>query len=206
MLLNELPNPLGGKLILSQNEHVRFIDDASLIITPSSGRLGILLLTDDRLVFEFEGQVSARELTAVEGVTVEKNLLYNRRFSDALKITWGPTSKEVFVIHNTRSKYSTEAVASTTLELRRRMTVREQASHSTQIVMDFSWMRDYLSRGGLVITTVKCPQCGGNVDLPEIGKATKCKYCGSTLYAQDLFARLKELVSGSVTGQKFDKP
>jgi len=59
---------------------------------------------------------------------------------------------------------------------------------------DFAWIRDYLDKGGLVLTTIKCPQCGANLDLPKEGNNTRCKYCGASIYAQDILEKFKGLL------------
>ena len=61
----------------------------------------------------------------------------------------------------------------------------------TSLVIDFTWLRDYLDKGGIILTTVKCPQCGAALELPKTGTATKCQYCGSGIYALDLLEKLK---------------
>ena len=82
-----------------------------------------------------------------------------------------------------------EAVAARKAEIERR---RKQERFV--ISMDFTTIRDYLDKGGVVLTAVKCPQCGGAVELPKSGSLTKCGYCGTALQAQDIFERIKGLL------------
>jgi len=70
----------------------------------------------------------------------------------------------------------------------------ERARKKSIVVVDFSSIRDYLARGGVVLYTVKCPNCGAPLELPERGKKTKCKHCGATVYAEDVFRKLSELL------------
>ena len=77
--------------------------------------------------------------------------------------------------------------------LKRKAMIQKQQTKI--VVIDFSWVRRYLDKGGLVLTAFKCPQCSGSIDLPKEGNVTKCKYCGSNVYAQDVFDKLKGLLS-----------
>ena len=55
----------------------------------------------------------------------------------------------------------------------------ELEKENVQIILDFSSLKDVMSKGGLVMTTYKCPNCGGMVNIPEAGKVLVCQYCGS---------------------------
>jgi uncharacterized Zn-finger protein len=45
----------------------------------------------------------------------------------------------------------------------------------------------------VVVAAVRCPYCGGSVELPKEGDTTKCPYCGTTLKAVDLYKVLLEM-------------
>ncbi len=60
--------------------------------------------------------------------------------------------------------------------------------------MDFSWLRDYMDKGGLSLRVDKCPGCGASVDLPAEGKSAKCNFCSASFYAEDVFKKVKELI------------
>lgn len=62
------------------------------------------------------------------------------------------------------------------------------------IECDFSSLKDYMTRGGLVMQTFRCPNCSAPVEFPEKGKTTKCAHCGTKIYARDLFEKIKELI------------
>lgn len=76
--------------------------------------------------------------------------------------------------------------------------LHEQMLHPRQVNlnvnMDFSWLRTEMEKGGLLLTTVKCPQCGGKLELPKSGDLVSCKYCGSVIHAVDVFDKLKTLL------------
>lgn len=60
--------------------------------------------------------------------------------------------------------------------------VRNDDAHLT----DFSTLRDQLMRLGIVLKTLKCPNCGGDVEAPLSGMSVVCKYCGSQILASQI--------------------
>ncbi|MGA3192605.1 MAG: hypothetical protein ABSD73_08875 [Candidatus Bathyarchaeia archaeon] len=63
------------------------------------------------------------------------------------------------------------------------------------IVLDFSSLRSLMEKGGMVLTTLRCPHCNGPVNMPSEGNETGCDHCGTKIYAQDIFKKIKELTS-----------
>jgi DNA-directed RNA polymerase subunit RPC12/RpoP len=63
-----------------------------------------------------------------------------------------------------------------------------------QIVIDFSSLKDVMSKGGLVMTTYKCPNCNAMVKIPEAGKVLMCEYCGTPIKPVDIFEKIKSLI------------
>lgn len=61
---------------------------------------------------------------------------------------------------------------------------------------DFTELVKLVALTGLIVTTVKCPYCGGSINLPDSGDTTKCPYCGSIIKAVDLYKLLKDLLKG----------
>lgn len=51
-----------------------------------------------------------------------------------------------------------------------------------------------LEKGGLVLQKTRCPECGAPISLPTTGSQTKCEHCGSIVYAQDIFEKVKSLI------------
>lgn len=45
------------------------------------------------------------------------------------------------------------------------------------------------------MTTYKCPNCGGMVNIPEADKVLVCQYCGTPIKPVDIFAKIKALIS-----------
>lgn len=82
----------------------------------------------------------------------------------------------------------------TAVKLRKAELASEKKKERVQIVLDFSSLKDYMEKGGLMMQTFRCPHCSAPVEFPEKGKTTKCDHCGSKIYARDIFEKIKELI------------
>jgi hypothetical protein len=82
---------------------------------------------------------------------------------------------------------------------------KTQETRIFQVTLDFSSLKDVMSKGGVVMTTCKCPNCNAMVDIPETGKVLICKYCGTPIKAVDIFEKIKSLISGNVKSEKQKK-
>jgi len=51
-----------------------------------------------------------------------------------------------------------------------------------------------MKKGGLSLTTVKCPECKAPLKMPKGGTEIVCQYCNNTIYAQDIFEKIKSLI------------
>ncbi len=82
-------------------------------------------------------------------------------------------------------------------ELRRRLTEAQKIANKapTQIIMDFSWLKEYMEKGGVLMRSTKCPSCGGKIEIPSHGEEVQCEYCGTKMVAEDVFKKIKDLVS-----------
>jgi DNA-directed RNA polymerase subunit RPC12/RpoP len=63
-----------------------------------------------------------------------------------------------------------------------------------QIMLDFSMLKEYMEKGGLVLQKTKCPECGAPIPLPTVGNQISCPHCGSMILAQDVFEKIKSLL------------
>jgi ribosomal protein S27AE len=63
-----------------------------------------------------------------------------------------------------------------------------------QIVVDFSMLKEYMEKGGLVLQNTKCPECNAPIPIPTSGNQVVCQHCGSTVLAQDIFEKIKSLI------------
>lgn len=84
------------------------------------------------------------------------------------------------------------------LQKRKKVEVEEKGKR-VQLVVDFSFLKSIAEKGGLLLTTVSCPHCGGNVELPKFGEFCKCRHCGKEVYAIDIFDKMKDLISSFET-------
>ena len=82
-------------------------------------------------------------------------------------------------------------------ELQRRLAEAQKAANKapTQIIMDFSWLREYMEKGGVLMRSTKCPSCGGKIEIPSHGEKVQCEYCGTIMVAEDIFKKIKDLAS-----------
>ena len=67
----------------------------------------------------------------------------------------------------------------------------ERKRDKIHVMLDFSFLKSIMEKGGLVMQVLKCPECGATVDFPKTGNETKCNHCGKTIYAQDVFEKVK---------------
>lgn len=70
----------------------------------------------------------------------------------------------------------------------------EKMKEKVHVMLDFSFLKEYMSKGGLNLQVIKCPHCGGSVEMPQSGDKFTCKYCNSTILAQDIFEKVKGLI------------
>jgi hypothetical protein len=64
----------------------------------------------------------------------------------------------------------------------------------TQVTVDYPALKSLLSDKGLIVQVVRCPSCSGQLPLPEKGSYVKCAFCDSTVYATDVFDRLRAVL------------
>ena len=63
-----------------------------------------------------------------------------------------------------------------------------------QVIVDFSFLRDYMERGGIIVQKISCAHCGASMPLPEKGDTVNCPYCKTPHKVQDVFERVKQLI------------
>lgn len=73
---------------------------------------------------------------------------------------------------------------------------QEKQRARIQYVLDFSFLRAEMERGGVIVQTIRCPSCGASISLPSAGTSARCPYCGSVVYAHDVFEKMKGLIGG----------
>jgi len=62
------------------------------------------------------------------------------------------------------------------------------------LTIDFGSLEDYMKKGGLSLTSIKCPEYSAPLRLPKVGTEVVCQHCSNTVYAQDVLEKIKELI------------
>jgi len=158
---------------------------------------GALILTNQRLLFLIEHgifeksyhQVVATPLEKVGGITMGG--------------MWHPfvciaddVGTHVFHISGVgQEQFEGFRKLVTGLRQKRREEIEaERKKERVQVLLDFSWLKDYMEKGGMVLQNLKCSECGAPIPLPTTGNQIECKHCGSMIYAQDIFEKIKSLI------------
>jgi hypothetical protein len=63
-----------------------------------------------------------------------------------------------------------------------------------QVVLDFATIYSQLENKGIVLQTLECPSCKGNLEYPKDGDVVNCQFCGATVHAVDVFKKFKDLL------------
>jgi hypothetical protein len=63
-----------------------------------------------------------------------------------------------------------------------------------QVVVDFASIHAQLENKGIVLQTLECPSCKGNLEYPKDGDVINCQFCGATVHAVDVFKKFKDLL------------
>jgi ribosomal protein S27AE len=71
---------------------------------------------------------------------------------------------------------------------------KERVQFVMRLDLDFQVLREYMEKGGLILSKTKCPICGGSIILPDNGKQIRCKHCGNVILAQDIFDKIQSLI------------
>jgi hypothetical protein len=70
----------------------------------------------------------------------------------------------------------------------------ENEKECVQIIIDFSSLKEVMAKGGIVMTSYKCPECNCKLDVPEAGKVLVCSYCSTPIKPVDIFEKIKSLI------------
>lgn len=181
-----ISNPLGNRLLLNFGENVKATFNV-LFLIKGVFRRGLFILTSQRIIIfdeEFNTIVSDIPLTVLTEVYVEKNMIINRKLCDVLQIAVG----SIKYVINVSENFSVEELAKAILKLRAKEMLRARMPF-----VDFSLLKSILDKGGIVVKTIKCPSCGGILDVPSEGKFVKCRYCGHTIFVEEVVNMVREM-------------
>lgn len=156
-------------------------------------------MTSKRLIFEHESGIFTKRvyvtldlpLEAVSSVTVE-GMLGKKLVVYAKKgfVSDFPVRLDFSVNEPTLWQGRITAAASA----KTRSIETEKRRERVQIVLDFSSLKECMAKGGLVLQTMKCPECGAPIKMPDSGNQTGCEHCGYTVLAQDIFDKIRSLI------------
>ena len=164
------------------------------------GTAGNLLLTSRRLLFEHSSGIFSKQtyvgvnipLTAIQNVTVGGSFLRKVVAVVAQGEGYVGVPRLEFEVGSPESLRQTIMVQ---VAARHSEIEDEKRRARIQIVMDFSFLRSQMERGGIRVASVKCPECGAPLSLPQQGSNTVCSHCGSMIHAQDVLDRMKGFLS-----------
>lgn len=191
----------------------------SLLLSGSLAKQeGMLMLTDSRILFmaeeyRLDGLVRTDEIVRSLSYAIDLSAVAGLRVSpDSLTILVKRDEMNLREVH----LFKTSLVSWDDLRVKEDMSVeqarfnlqllidnyheereKERSRMGTQVLMDFSFLKDILERGGIIIQSTKCPNCGDAVKFPEGGTMVRCTYCGSDLQAYDVLQRLRSIIQES---------
>ncbi len=102
------------------------------------------------------------------------------------------TGEYRFGINSTLSRFRN--LVDEALTKRKEAIDEKRKRERVHVLIDFSFLKNYMKKGGLTLATLKCPECNAPLKMPKVGTEVECKYCNNTIYAQDIFKKVKDLI------------
>jgi len=210
----EIEKNLSGHIILQENEKLLnfFMGTRSLLNKDAQGnvsryfrtREGVIYLTTHRLVWIEDGifsfDVPLENVDSIAGVKWSTSggevfasginiISKSKNIDELFNFTYPPANKV-----DVTAEDLWNLVKSTALE-RTKVLKAQKRMERVQVVLDFTSLKEVLSKGGVVMSTFKCPNCGATVNIPDSGKVVACKHCGAPVKAIDIFEKIKSLLT-----------
>ncbi len=199
-----LPNPLGTRILMESGEIVKGHCSAirSFRTSPSFRSEGAFIMTTRRIIYL---QLRFYPITVGQPndysfecpLPVISGVIQSPAARNGLIIYFGKSEVEIFLFPTSGYNFPIDVTLRALLQLReqriaeiKKMNERERV----QVVMDFSWLSEYMNKGGVVLKTYKCPACGAATEIPQEGKLAKCNFCKTSFYAEDVFKKMKDLI------------
>ena len=153
------------------------------------GRNGYLVITDQRILFANEkGIMYAVCLEDIIGASSS-----NSRFSGETLTLLNKDNRHKDFWKSKDIHLIIPEINSAISNRKNELLTQKEKEH-LHIVLDFSSLKDVMSKGGLVMTTCRCPNCSSMVGIPESGKVLVCQYCGTPIKPIDIFEKIKSLI------------
>jgi ribosomal protein S27E len=186
----------------------RLVKNDKVTVGPASTRMliqfGALLLTSRRLIWlekrrmgvwkpQFTYQVALdMPLEEIKGISAESGDSGNWEATKKVSIVANDGEK-TFNLQNSLQELL-KPMIECAIKMRKDENEAERKRDKIHVMLDFSFLKSIMEKGGLVMQVLKCPECGATVDFPKSGNETKCNHCGKTIYAQDVFEKVKGLI------------
>ncbi len=158
---------------------------------------GVLVLTNQRLVWVEKRGVFGKSFHAIFEISLEnlKGISMGGAIMKYVFIT-DVGGENVFHLSgiNEQTLEPFKTLIFEQVTARKRFLEEEKKKERVHILLDFSFIKSYMEKGGLSLQTFKCPSCNAPMKLPETGNQVTCTYCSSTVYAQDIFEKVKALI------------
>ena len=172
-----------------------FFEDRNVAFGARIGHNGYLVVTNQRALFACKLGLLARDYAIMYSANLEDiTSVSHGRFglNDKLIILDKSGQHRDFV--NPRIQDFLASI-NEAISKRKGQIQAEKDKERVQIILDFSSLKDIISKGGLVMATYKCPNCNGMVNIPEAGKVLMCQYCGNPIKPIDIFEKIRSLIS-----------
>jgi len=163
-------------------------------------RKGLLVLTNQKLVWVGERGIFGKSYHALITIPLE-NLRGISMGGLVLKYVSISDAQREYIFHLSNPSVRDESelgslkkIVFDQVNVRKQELETQKRRERVHVLLDFSFLKNYMEKGGLAIQTFRCPNCSAPVKLPESGKQTTCEHCGSTIYAQDIFEKIKALI------------
>ena len=151
---------------------------------------GVLLLTSQRLIFfrkPLTGvalDIRLPDIVGISGINAGSYIF--------LSVVDGRGEHKFWLDHTFLELV--KPMIENAIMMRRGELEAERKKDKVHVLLDFSFLRDTMEKGGLTMQALKCPECGASMDFPKSGNVIKCTYCSKAIYAQDVFEKVKDLI------------
>lgn len=181
-----------GKTVITKGRYVK----RHKIVEAKEREKGSLVLTNRRLMWATKRGVFGKSYHVTHEIPLEdiKGVSGGGAISKYISIMDSENEYRFHLSGMCSSLQEFNPLIRRAMETRKKEIEAEKRKARVHIMLDFSSLNDYMKKGGLVLQTVKCPVCSGPLKLPKSGNETTCEHCGNTVYAQDIFEKVKALI------------
>lgn len=150
---------------------------------------GFLVLTSQRVMFLKKGNWPAKDYTIQYSVNLEDATVSQGKNRIVILNKIG--QKKEFVGKELPGFYPrlTDQISKRFEELK-----AAKEKERRFIIIDFTSLKEIMAKGGLVMTSLKCPSCGHPQPFPQSGNSFICEYCKTPITAVDVFDKIKGLL------------